>query len=382
MQPTTVRAWSGVHTWTSLVCTVFLLMLCLTGLPLIFHDEIDAALNPAQWQPANPGGPPLSLDTILAHAVARRTGEVPVFMSFDTDRPVVNVTTAPRAGPDEREMHFASFDRTSGQLVPPGKVGRGVMDFLLQLHTDMFLGLAGMLFLGAMGLAFVAAVVSGVVLYAPFMQKQPFGLLRTRRSARVKWLDYHNLLGIVTVAWVLVVGLTGVINTLAKPLVETWKNAELADLATDRASMPLARQRSSLDAAVLQAQQAAPAMKLQFVAFPGSPFSTNRHYAVFLHGDSPLTSNLITPALIDAGTGELVATRRMPWYMQALSLSRPLHFGDYGRMPLKLLWAAFTLVTIVVLLTGLYLWAVRRRTGPAGAAKVDASDSDAVARLE
>lgn len=30
------RLWSVVHTWSSLVATAFLLVLCLTGLPLIF----------------------------------------------------------------------------------------------------------------------------------------------------------------------------------------------------------------------------------------------------------------------------------------------------------------------------------------------------------
>ena len=36
-----IRLWFLVHKWSSLVCTIFLLMLCITGLPLIFHDEID-----------------------------------------------------------------------------------------------------------------------------------------------------------------------------------------------------------------------------------------------------------------------------------------------------------------------------------------------------
>ena len=48
--------------------------------------------------------------------------------------------------------------------------------------------------------------------------------------------------------------------------------------------------------------------------------------------------------------------RPMPWYYQALALSRPLHFGDYGGLPLKILWAALTLFTIIVLGSGLYLW--------------------------
>ena len=36
-----IRLWYLIHKWTSLVCTIFLLMLCITGLPLIFHEEID-----------------------------------------------------------------------------------------------------------------------------------------------------------------------------------------------------------------------------------------------------------------------------------------------------------------------------------------------------
>ena len=47
-------------------------------------------------------------------------------------------------------------------------------------------------------------------LYAPFMRRLPFGTVRTARAARTRWLDWHNLLGVVTVAWVLVVGVTGV----------------------------------------------------------------------------------------------------------------------------------------------------------------------------
>src|SRR5690606_25623178 len=160
----TLTLWSAIHKWSSLICTAFILMLCLTGLPLIFHDEIDALTDSGDWQPANPDGPLLSLDQLLDAALAHRPGEVPLFMSFDTDRPVVNVTTGPTPDAAAGDMHFASFDRTSGELVP-GHEG-GVMDFILQLHTDMFLGLPGMLFLGAMGVLLVLAIVSGVVLYA------------------------------------------------------------------------------------------------------------------------------------------------------------------------------------------------------------------------
>ena len=337
-------------------------MLCITGLPVIFHDEIDAALNPDAWSPRKPGAEFLTLDTLLARALSKRPGEVPLFMSFDDDRPVVNITTGPTADASERDMHFASFDRTSGDLVPPADRGEAVMHFLLKLHTDMFLGLPGMLFLGVMGLSFLLATLSGVVLYAPFMRRLTFGTLRRKQSPRLKWLDYHNLIGIVSVAWVAVVAITGVVNTLQNPIVDMWKQRELADLikAHDGNETTAMQSTASLDQAVNAAQAAAPKMQLQFVAFPGGSFSTDSHYAIFLHGNTPLTSHLVAPVLVDATTGRFEGLREMPWYNKALSLSKPLHFGDFGGFPLKVLWAVLTIFTIIVLMSGLYLRLVRR----------------------
>lgn len=362
MKAGTIRAWSWVHRWSSLVSTAFLLMLCVTGLPLVFSHEINDALLANDWRPAQAEDRRVSLDQALDAALSRRPGESPVFMSFDTERPVVNVTSRAGEGP----YSFQPIDATSGAPAPP-VAGHPLVEFLLQLHTDMFLGLPGMLFLGLMGLLLVAAIVSGVVLYAPFMRRLPFGAVRTEKSARTRWLDWHNLLGAVTVAWLLVVGVTGVVNTLAVPIVAYWKQDVLQRLAVAQGegaadSAPIGGARASLDAAVRRAQAAMPGRQLQFVAFPGgSDYTTDRHYAVFFQGDTPLTSHLITPALIDARTGELAAVAPPPWYVAALSLSQPLHFGDYGGLGLKVLWALLDVATIIVLGSGLYLWLVKRK---------------------
>jgi uncharacterized iron-regulated membrane protein len=98
-----------------------------------------------------------------------------------------------------------------------------------------------------------------------------------------------------------------------------------------------------------------------FVAYPGTPYTSNSHYAVFMRGDTPLTSRLLKPALINAATGEFADSRDMPWYVTALFVSQPLHFGDYGGMPMKIIWAVLDVFTIVVLGSGLYLWMRRPR---------------------
>lgn len=360
MTRTTIRSWYLIHKWSSIVSTLFLLMLCVTGLPLVFHDEIEALAGNEYEErlselPSADGG--LPLDTMLQSALAERPGEVPLFMAFSQDNSLLTVTTGPRPDAPGEDMTLLFFDRATGETLGPAPSG-GVMDFLLQLHTDMFLGLPGMLFLGVMGVLFVVALISGLVLYAPFMRRLPFGALRMRRSRRVRWLDQHNLLGIVALAWAFVVGATGVINAFADPLIASWQNNELAEMTAAYADAPpLAPENyGSLDAAMASAQAALPGRAPQFIGFPGGAWSSKHHYAVFFQGDTPLTQHLLTPALIDAGSGDLTDARAMPALNQALMMSKPLHFGDYGGLPLKLLWALLDIATIWVLWTGILLW--------------------------
>ena len=55
---------------------------------------------------------------------------------------------------------------------------------------------------------------------------------------------------------------------------------------------------------------AAPDMTPDFVAFPGTDFSTTHHYMIAMHGDAPLTARLIQPVLVDAETGALTEPAR------------------------------------------------------------------------
>ena len=128
-------------------------------------------------------------------------------------------------------------------------------------------------------------------------------------------------------------------------------------------SQPLApADYGSIDKAMAAAQDALPGRNPQFIGFPGGSWSSGHHYAIFFQGDRPVTEHLLTPALVDAATGELTDARTMPAINQALMMSKPLHFGDYGGLPLKILWALLTLATISVLWTGIFLW-LRRRGG-------------------
>ncbi|WP_284409954.1 PepSY domain-containing protein [Acidovorax sp. SUPP3334] len=372
MTARSLKTWTWLHKWSSLVCTVFMLLLCLTGLPLIFHHEIGHLLGTEVQAPAMPAGTPhVSLDRVLDVARAQHPDRVVQFASQPEDSTDLWFTTlTPTPAPTENFRSVAVDARTGAILAQP-RFDEGFMYVMFKLHVDLFAGLAGKLFLGFMGLLLLVAIVTGVVLYAPFMRKLRFGEVRRERSARVKWLDLHNLLGIVTLVWAFVVGGTGMINTWADLLIKYWQYDELSALLAPYNGQPVtpvaerASVQKSLDAALARA----PGTKLSFIAFPGTSFSSPHHHTFFLRGNEPLTSRLLQPVLVDAKTAEVTAAPKLPWYLVALLVSQPLHFGDYGGMPMKIIWALLDIATIIVLGSGLYLWLGRRpSSAPAAAA--------------
>ncbi|WP_353090846.1 PepSY domain-containing protein [Methylibium sp.] len=367
MSARAIRSWTWLHKWSSLVCTVFMLLLCLTGLPLIFHHEIGHLLGTEVEAPPMPAGTPYaSLDRVLEVARARHPERVVQFASQPEDSTDLwFVTLTPTPAPTEDFKSVAVDARTAAVLAEP-KFDEGFMHVMFKLHVDLFAGLPGTLFLGFMGLLLLVAIVSGVVLYAPFMRKLRFGEVRRERSTRVKWLDLHNLLGVVTLVWAFVVGATGMINTWADLLIKYWQYDQLSALLEPyKGQLPVPEgERGSVQRSLDSALAQAPGRKLSFIAFPGTAFSSPHHTTFFLRGGEPLTSKLLQPVLVDARTTEVTAAPKLPWYLTALLVSQPLHFGDYAGMPMKILWALLDIATIIVLGSGLYLWLQRKQPRP------------------
>ncbi|MEZ0219783.1 MAG: PepSY-associated TM helix domain-containing protein [Tardiphaga sp.] len=370
MTRSALRKWFWIHKWTSLPCTAFLLLICVTGLPLVFHDEIDDLLDNAPPYASVPAGAPrVSIDSVVDASRKLYPGEAVLFTFVDDDEPRIVVTMGPSweaFAENRKSAHWIRFDAHTGQVLkrnrPFNADGIGFSELMLRLHRDLFAGLPGDLFMGFMGLLFVVATVSGIVVYGPFMRKLDFGTVRADRSRRIKWLDLHNMLGVVTLAWLLVVGVTGVINELSTPLFGLWQQTEVkAMLAPLRGTpTPSTAEMSSPQAAFDKVNAELPEMTGTSIIFPGSPFGSPYHYLIWTKGRTALTSRLFSPALVDARNGQFDGAVAMPWYLRALQVSRPLHFGDYGGMPLKIIWALLDLVTIAVLGSGLYLWLSRK----------------------
>ena len=374
-----IKTWAWVHKWSSLVCTVFMLLLCITGLPLIFHHEIGHLLGTEVEAPKMPADTPrASLDRVLEVARSKHPDRVVQFVSQpEDDDGLWFVTLTPTPAPTDDFKSVAVDARTAEVLAQP-KFDEGFMYVMFKLHVDLFAGLPGKLFLGFMGLLLLVAIVSGVVLYAPFMRKLDFGTVRREKRPRLKWLDLHNLLGIVTLVWAFVVGGTGMINTWADLVIKYWQHDQLSALLAPYQGQPITpvAERGSVQKSLDAAYAQVPNSKLSFIAFPGTAFSSPHHTTVFLKGNEPFTSKLLQPVLVDAKTTAVTAAPALPWYLTALLVSQPLHFGDYGGMPMQILWALLDIATIIVLGSGLYLWLKRGNSVAVPKAKTEAGDAN------
>lgn len=361
MKQLTIRRWAWIHKWSSLVCTAFMLLLCLTGLPLIFMHELHHLLGDQIETPViRHAGPNASMDSLMAAAKARYPKLVPQYMYREEDEPLQWVVRLGATPTDIANTHNVVLDARTAQVLGEPKDDEGFLYVMFKLHVDLFAGLPGMLFLGLMGFLLLIALISGVVLYAPFMRKLPFGEIRHQRGEKLKRLDIHNFLGIVTLSWLLVVGATGVINAWSDLLIKYWQFDQMAQMVAPYKNLPAPTAFASLQQSLQVAQRAEPDMELGFIAFPGTPYTSQHHYGIFMRGDSPLTKRLFKPVLVDAQTAQLTDSRPLPWYLVGLLVSQPLHFGDYGGMTLKWIWAVLDVLSIVVLWTGLKLWWKKR----------------------
>lgn len=356
-----------LHRWTSLIATIPFLVLCLTGTVLIFHEEIDHALGhepqvhdvaPAQQRPLSE-----AIDTLNTRFPQQQV----ISTSFDpVGHPGMQlVITVPKGEShfDNAKLHFV--DLASGELIGESDPSKTLTGFLLELHAQWFLGPIGELVGALIALLVLISLISGIVVYAPYVKRVAFGVLRRGRSPRLLQLDLHNFIGAIVLGWALVVTATGFLLGFGTVALGLWQMTALQPLREEALKMEAVDPRMppvDVDHAFIAAGHAAPpGWRVLTLIYPGTEFSTPRHYTALLGGSEGLEERMFSVAIVDALTGELTAVPPVPWYLKAISVSEPLHFGDYGGLPLKLLWTICTWLTLFITLNGAWLWWDRRK---------------------
>ena len=361
-----------IHQWVSLICALFLLLLTLTGLPLLFRNEINA------WNTVNlpPRGEPMALSEIWA-GLPQGTAEVSqafptkeiLAVTPDGEDGTLYFRVKERGGKASRaHMRMGGeqimYDvRTGAVFDRKDRVYRSeaVQEFMHTMHIlHVRLGMeeGGRDFLAVMCVLAVISIVSGVYLYLPMMKTLAFGT-RRRRSSRVFWSDWHKLTSIFAGTWAVLMCVSGVFIVLYSVGMRDYQRTAHA-----RAAEHFVVQTQ--DAPQISAEEAYARIAAEFpqkdVISMRLPTADSAYYVFQIAEPTvrPTDFALGTQVYLSAGGGEPLLVPVPAWLTMAPFFLN-MHIHNHELTAEKIFWALLILMTAAMIVTGIVLWLTRWR---------------------
>lgn len=342
-----------IHRWLGLGFSGLLVLLSATGSLLVIHHELEQVFERQLHQAplaTNEGNPPALADLArqtasLAPAGYRLFRVFPAVGERDTHRIVFRA-------PDEPARWDIFVEPATGRVLWSGPEQNRLTPWLLGLHMQLHAGRAGYYVTGAGGVALALLACTGLYIHRDrFAQlwRHPF---RLRLGWRVAFADLHKWIGIFTLYFPVMLGLTGALYCLSiltaatpAPPAKPFNLAQLAPLEP-----MFARARAQLPGAEV--------FRAQIPAAEGGAVSV-----LMLHRDAPVWQKF-SRVEFNSSTGTLRAVTAAvdaPFWAQFRSMLAPLHFGLYGTPWVKWTYFIGGLAPGALALSGAALWWIRRR---------------------
>ena len=359
-----LRAW---HRWFGLGAALWLLLLALTGSAIAFYDELDRALNP-DWRGVVTAGapPPVRADAALVTVRAA----LPDFSPRMVDLPnragetITMIGSMAKNGADVPAHAFVDAEgrtvlgwRESGVL----SLGRRhLMDTIYGLHVDLLLGETAAWLLGLLALFWMLDHLAALALSFPSRSRWREAFTIQGRGFSLRWLfDLHRAAGLWLYPLTFTLALTGLCLTWHE---ETRWVARWAAPVSERLHLSMPKRSApatplGADAALTKVQALTGARADSLVLLPRQGVYGVRSFdARDLDGMGRLWT------YVDMADGRIVGQRhdngRGPGDA-FFAWQYPLHSGKLLGLPGRGLVAIVGLLTIGLILAGVWLWARR-----------------------
>jgi len=349
------------HSRLALVAFIPLLVICVTGSVLVFKHEIDSLLMPEKVRvdtSAALSSPRLSLD-VLEHSIHDTLPDYEIVgWALFQDHARADLLYVMERGTDV--WQYILINQYSGALLAgPVHLDDHLTDWLLDLHYAFLIDDPGLVITAIMAILLCWLGISGLILHRKFWKN--FFTLRWNARLVVYFSDLHKMIGVLASPILLVLGITGGYWNIAHVIEEVQEHAngeEHPIMAARLYSDDISLQRMHDDAT----QQLA-GFEPTYISMPWEPGRQIRFFGD-VHDSNPLISQYSSVVSYDPHSGVWASNfdiRDAAVGMRVLDTFRRLHFGDFGGLTSKIIWAVVGLMPLVLALTGVTLWAIRRR---------------------
>jgi uncharacterized iron-regulated membrane protein len=356
----------SAHAGIGVFLGALLYIVSLSGVLVVFHAEFARWEQPhiAEMQSASPELAQGAAQAVLDHA--RANGETPDEIMIFMPTP-----DSPRlAGGYGETYWFIDDEARLGE-----EIDHGFSEFLIDLHYYLHLpSTLGLIVVGLMGVMMLALVISGFLAH-PRVFKDAF---RSHKpgNGQLSLADRHNRLSVWGAPFHVMIPLTGAALGLATLVALVLAQSEPQMTVTDMFDTVFGAgaEQTAPAGPLPDAAQALRVVERDFAEDGLIPWIVQIHHP----GEDEQTLQILTAApdrlifgeyLQFAPDGTFIGKTGLDdgaFGQQAMASVYNLHFGNWGGVPVKLVYVALGLALCVVCVSGVQLWLYKRarKKGP------------------
>ncbi|OUL57972.1 PepSY-associated TM helix domain-containing protein [Pseudoalteromonas ulvae] len=369
-----LRTYQGLHTWTGIIAGLFLFIGFFAGALTMFKAPIDAWSSPPEATLSHPE--PAHYDRLIEQAAAQFPDMKKGFI-LDLN-PDHSPLTWYESGSDREpglndSVRHATLDQNEqlqSVMQTPNRLGT-LIDYLHQsagIPGEIGHHLVGGYLVGIAAILYFIALISGLIFLLPTLTKSFFAL-RTNKGASRFWLDSHNLLGITSFPFHVVIALTAVVfafhDFFYAGLFLIYGDIPLFARALPAATAFQMDTLPSIHEHIRAAEAYVSGYQVQTISFTG--LDTTTPFAIFtlLNEHEVMRGPLYDYLFMNPYTFEISGSTFNPGnegvWSRIVASFFALHFGSFGGEWVRWVYFALGLAGAALFYTGNLLWLEKRR---------------------
>ena len=350
------RRWLlNLHLTVALVAGVFLVVLGVTGSIMAFEVELSHLLNRQLWY-VTPQSTRRSLAE-LGDAASRTPAAAGLKVTGYSMSPAADLSSQVQFRGLTVYVNPYTAEVLGSRVPAPDFISK-----VHQLHLRLLLtnkADSGKTIVTWAGVALLFLLASGFYLWWPLKRVT----IRTRGSSRHFWLDLHSSTGILSLVFLLLLGVTGVVigfdDVVAPWLYRATGSAPVAMYGRPQVKPTSPAIAISPDQAVAAAREALPgAVPISVnVPAPGAVYQISARYP------EDRTPGGRSRIFVDPASGRVLlaeGSRTAPAGSRLITLNRAIHTGDIFGVPSKIVMSLASLMVVAQAVTGLVMWIKKR----------------------
>ena len=345
----------SLHGSIGLVMGLLFVIVSLTGGAIVFHEEIDYALNQSLHR-VSVQSLSVPFDDILA-PVQKAHPDLPIqYVRFPKQTDGTYIVTMTDKNGHRLETFVNPY---TGAVLGERVWEYSLTGFLYTLHHELFLGNTGLIILIVVGSALLLMSISGVILWTGWRKLKAGFTIRWNAPASLRNFDLHQLSGMISQLFLAVLAVTGVTITVLH-LPGVMGGSEIAAQTMPNQTMPN-QPAIALSQLLQKVDVAMPEGKTTSVSFNEKQpreFTITKHFPEQETGKFDLST-----VQIDRYSGEILSANKVlkpEGFFAVMLLLANLHFGTIAGLPTRILYVFVGIVPLLLLITGAKMLIARK----------------------